>query len=189
MFVFSLLMSDFFDTMGTVVAVGTEAGFVDKNGTIEDARPILAVDAAAAATGGFLGASSITTFVESTSGVAAGARTGLSNLVVGAAFFVCAFLAPIVGMVSEAATCGALVVVGYLMMKDVCNIEWHDIAEAFPAFLTIVIIPFTYSIANGIGIGFISYCLIKAMQGKAREIKPLMWIVSVAFAVTFVMFS
>ena len=187
MFVFSLLMSDFFDTMGTVVAVGEQGKFVDKKGDVEDVQPILMVDSAAAAVGGFLGASSITSFVESTSGAAAGARTGLSNIVIGVLFIVCAFFAPIVGMVSGAATCGALVVVGYLMKTDVGEIDWKSIERAFPAVITIVGIPMTYSITNGIGMGFISYCIIKVAQGKAGEVKPLMWVAALAFLLMFVL--
>ena len=183
---FSLLMSDFFDTMGTVVAVGSRAGFVDKKGDVEDVQPILIVDSAAAAAGGFIGASSITSFVESVSGAAAGARTGLSNIVIGIAFVACAFLAPVIGMVTSSATCGALVVVGYLMMTEIGEIDWSDIASAFPAFLTIVGIPMTYSIANGIGLGFISYCIIKVAQGKFRDVKPLMWVAALAFLASFI---
>ena len=186
MFVFSLLMSDFFDTMGTVVAVGEQGGFVNKKGDVEDVQPILMVDSAAAAVGGFLGASSITSFVESTSGAAAGARTGLSNIVIGVLFVVCAFFAPVVGMVSSSATCGALVVVGYLMLTDVAEIDWKSIEHAFPAFITIAGIPMTYSITNGIGLGFVSYCVIKVAQGKAGEVKPLMWVAAAAFLVMFV---
>ena len=165
LFVFSLLMSDFFDTMGTVVAVGSRAGFVDKKGDVEDVQPILIVDSAAAAAGGFIGASSITSFVESVA---------------------CAFLAPVIGMVTSSATCGALVVVGYLMMTEIGEIDWSDIASAFPAFLTIVGIPMTYSIANGIGLGFISYCIIKVAQGKFRDVKPLMWVAALAFLASFI---
>ena len=187
MFVFSLLMSDFFDTMGSIVAVGERAGFVNKKGDVEDVQRILLVDSAAAAVGGFLGASSITSYVESTSGAAAGARTGLSNIVVGILFVACAFFAPVVGMVSSSATCGALVVVGYLMMTDIGDIDWTRIESAFPAFITIVAIPMTYSITNGIGMGFISYRIIKVVQGKAGEVKPLMWVAALAFLVMFVL--
>ena len=186
LFVFSLLMSDFFDTMGTVVAVGKEGDFVDENGDVEDIQPILMVDSAAAAVGGFMGASSITTFVESTSGAAAGARTGLSNIVIAIAFLVFAFLAPIVGMVSSSATCGPLVVVGYLMMTNIGEIDWTKVESAFPAFLTIVGIPFTYSITNGIGFGFIAYCIIMVARGKASQVKPLMWVAAVAFLIMFI---
>ncbi len=184
--VFSLLMSDFFDTMGTVVAVGQQADFTDKDGNVEDIQAILTVDSAAAAVGGLVGASSITSFVESTSGAAAGARTGLSNIVIGILFFLCAFIAPIVGMVSSAATCGALVVVGYLMMTDVGEIDWSHIENAFPAFITIVGIPMTYSITNGIGFGFISYILIMLFMGRVKEIKPLMWVAALAFLIMFI---
>ena len=186
MFVFSLLMSDFFDTMGTVVAVGDQGDFVDKDGNVADIKPILAVDSAAAAVGGFLGASSITSFVESVSGAAAGARTGLSNIVIGVLFAVFAFLAPVVSLVSSAATCGALVVVGYLMMTGVKDIDWTEISSAFPAFITIAAIPLTYSITNGIGFGFISYVAIMIVQGKIKEIKPLMWVSALAFLAVFI---
>lgn len=184
--VFSLLMSDFFDTMGTVVAVGRRAEFVDDKGDVEDIQPILVVDSAAAAVGGFVGASSITTFVESTSGAAAGARTGLSNIVIGVLFALCAFFSPIIGMVGGSATCGALVVVGYLMLCDVADIDWSNIESAFPAFLTIVGIPLTYSITNGIGLGFISYCFIMVVLGRAKEVKPLMWVAAAAFLAMFI---
>ncbi len=186
LFVFSLLMSDFFDTMGTVVAVGEQGKFVDKDGNVEDIQSILTVDSVAAAAGGFFGASSITSFVESTSGAAAGARTGLSNIVVGVLFVIFAFFAPVVGMVSASATCGALVVVGYLMLSDVTNIDWSKIELAFPAFVTIIGIPMTYSITNGIGFGFICYCIIKVFQGKAAEVKPLMWVAAAAFLAMFI---
>ena len=186
MFAFSLLMSDFFDTMGSAIAVAQQGGFVDENGEIEDTQAILLVDSAAAAAGGLVGASSITTYVESASGAAAGARTGLSNLVVGALFLLCAFFAPVIGMVSGSATCGALTVVGYLMMTDIAQIDWKRIEHALPAFLTIVGIPLTYSITNGIGFGFIAYCIIRIAQGRIRDIKPLMWVAAIAFLVMFI---
>lgn len=185
-FVFSLLMSDFFDTMGSMFAIGTQAEFVTKEGEIKDIQPILVVDSAAAATGGLFGASSITTYIESISGAVVGARTGLSNIVVGIAFAVCAFLSPLVAMVSSAATCGALVMVGYLMVTEITNIDWKEISSAFPAFITIVGIPLTYSITDGMGFGFISYCLIMTFTGRISEVKPLMWVASAAFLVAFI---
>lgn len=189
MFVFSLLMSDFFDTMGTMMAVAQQGDFVNEDGNVANTREILLVDSAAAAIGGFVGASSITSFAESTSGAAAGARTGLSNIVIALAFFICAFLAPVIGMVSSSATCGALVIVGYLMMSDITNIDWTSLEAAIPAFVTIMGIPFTYSITDGIGFGFITYCVVKIAQGHWRDIKPLMWGVSAAFLITFIFFS
>ncbi|MGI6216104.1 MAG: NCS2 family permease [Coriobacteriales bacterium] len=187
MYAFSLLMSDFFDTMGTVEAIGSAADFVDKDGNVENVQSILTVDSAAAMVGGFVGASSITTYAESTAGAAAGARTGLSNVVIAIMFIIFSFFSPVIGMVSNSATCGALVVVGYLMMKDVVNIDWTKIETAFPAFLTIAAIPFTASITNGIGLGFISYCIIMIAKGKAREVKPLMWVSAAAFLVMFIL--
>lgn len=187
LFVFSLLMSDFFDTMGSVMAVAEQGDFVDKDGNVEGIQPILVVDSVAAAVGGFVGASSVTTYVESASGAAAGARTGLASVVTGALFVVAAFLAPVVGMVSSSATCGALVVVGCLMMSDIGQIDWSRVEVAFPAFITIFGIPMTYSITNGIGFGFISYCAIMVVLGRAREVRPLMWVAAAAFLLMFVL--
>ena len=187
LFVFSMLMSDFFDTMGTVFAVGQKAGFSKENGDVEDMRQILIVDSAAAMAGGFIGASSITCYAESVSGATAGARTGLSNLVIAGAFVLCAFLSPIIGMISSSATCGALVVVGYLMMTEIGEIDWHDPALAIPSFLVIVGIPMTYSITDGIGFGFIFYCFVMLVTGRGRDVKPLMWIASAAFLAAFIL--
>ena len=184
--VFALLMSDFFDTMGTVVAVGKQGDFLNERGDIDNIQSILAIDSVGAIVGGFLGASSQTTFVESASGAAAGARTGLSNLVIGLLFIVFAFASPVVGMVSSSATCGALTVVGYLMMTNIGDIDWEKIELAFPAFLIVTIIPFTYSITNGIGLGFISYVVIMIVQGRASKVKPLMWAASLAFLAMFI---
>ncbi len=186
LFVFSLLMSDFFDTLGTAVAIAKEGDFLDENGDVQDIKAILTVDSSAAIIGGFFGASSVTCFLESASGVAAGARTGFSNLVVGALFVLCAFFAPLFGMVTGAATCGVLVVVGFLIMSEVGSISWHQADVAFPAFLIIVGIPFTYSITNGIGIGFIAYVLLMLARGKAKQVKPLMWLAAAAFLVMFI---
>jgi len=184
---FSLLMSDFFDTMGTVMAVADKAEFSDEEGNVEDIQPILMADSAAAIAGGFFGASSITTFVESVSGAAAGARTGLASLVTAAMFAIAAFLSPLFGMVSGSATCGALVIVGFLMMSDIVKMDWHYLEDAFPAFAAVTGIMMTYSITNGIGFSFVSYCFIMTCRGKAKQVKPLMWVVAVAFLVMFIM--
>ena len=184
--VFALLMSDFFDTMGTVVAVGKQGDFLNENGDIDNIQSILAIDSVGAILGGFFGASSQTTFVESASGASAGARTGLSNLVVGILFIVFAFAAPVIGMVSSSATCGALTVVGYLMMTSIGEIDWKRIEHAFPAFITVAVIPFTYSITHGIGLGFISYVAIMIVQGRADKVKPLMWAAAIAFLCMFI---
>lgn len=183
---FSLLMCDFFDTMGTLVAVAQQGDFIDENGDVEDIQKMLAVDSIAAVAGGLFGCSSVTSYVESTSGVADGARTGLSNIVVAVMFIICAFLAPVFGMVSGSATCGALVLVGFLMMSDIGKIDWKSPEIAIPAFLTIIMIPFTYSITTGIGFGFITYVLVMLFRGKVKDIKPLMWVAALAFLAYFI---
>jgi adenine/guanine/hypoxanthine permease len=189
LFVFATMLSDFFDTMGTVVAIGEQAGFVDDKGQIPGIKSILVVDSVAAAVGGFFGASSITTYIESASGVAEGGRTGLTSIVVGLLFLVSAFFSPVIAMIGGAApiTAGALVIVGFLMMASVREIPWTDFENAFPAFLVIVGIPLTYNISYGIGLGFISFVLIKLFHGKVKEVHWLMWVVSALFVVTFIM--
>ena len=185
MFVFSLLMSDFFDTMGTAMAVAKQGEFLTEDGNVEDIRPILVVDSVAAAAGGFMGVSSITTFVESTSGAADGGRTGLTSVTTGVLFILAAFFSPIVTIVSSAATCGALVYVGYLMMSEASEIDWSDVSQGFPAFMIVAGVPFTYSISAGIGLGFIAYVIVALFKGEASKIKPLMWIAALAFLVYF----
>ena len=182
---FSLLMSDFFDTMGTAMAVAKQGEFLTEDGNVEDIRPILVVDSVAAAAGGFMGVSSITTFVESTSGAADGGRTGLTSVTTGVLFILAAFFSPIVTIVSSAATCGALVYVGYLMMSEASEIDWSDVSQGFPAFMIVAGVPFTYSISAGIGLGFIAYVVVALFKGEASKIKPLMWIAALAFLVYF----
>lgn len=184
-FAFSLMMSDFFDTMGTAMAVGKQGKFLNDDGSVENIKEILIVDSAAAAVGGFVGASSITTFVESASGAADGGRTGLTSVVTGVLFLVAAFFAPLIAIVSSAATCGALVMVGYLMMTDVVDIDWSDFLEGFPAFMIIAGVPLTYSISNGIGLGFISYVIVACLTRQLKKVKPLMWVATAAFIVYF----
>ena len=184
-FAFSLMMSDFFDTMGTAMAVAKQGEFLESDGRVKDIKPILIVDSAAAAVGGLVGASSITTFVESASGAADGGRTGLSSVVAGVLFIVAAFFSPLISIVSSAATCGALVFVGYLMMSEVTEIDWSDLLEGLPAFLIVAGVPLTYSISNGIGFGFIAYVVVAAVTGQLKKVKPLMWVAALAFLVYF----
>jgi AGZA family xanthine/uracil permease-like MFS transporter len=186
-FAFSLMMSDFFDTMGTAMAVAKQGEFLNEDGTVENIREILIADSAAAAVGGLLGASSITTFVESASGAADGGRTGLTSVFTGILFIIAAFFAPVISIVSSAATCGALVIVGFLMMTDVVDIDWTNLLEGFPAFMVIAGIPFTYSISNGIGMGFIAYVIVALVTGNVKKIKPLMWVATAAFVVYFLL--
>lgn len=182
---FSLMMSDFFDTMGTAMAVAKQGEFLEEDGRVKDIKQILVVDSAAAAVGGLVGASSITTFVESASGAADGGRTGLTSVTTGVLFIIAAFFSPLISIVNSAATCGALVFVGFLMMTDVVDIDWTDLLEGLPAFLIIAGVPFTYSISNGIGFGFIAYVLVAAVTGKLKKIKPLMWVAFLAFIIYF----
>ncbi len=186
-FAFSLMMSDFFDTMGTAMAVAKQGEFLNEDGTVENIREILIADSAAAAIGGLVGASSITTFVESASGAADGGRTGLSSVFTGIFFIIAAFFAPVISIVSSAATCGALVIVGFLMMTDVVDIDWTDLLEGFPSFMVIAGIPLTYSISNGIGMGFIAYVIVALVTGRGKKVKPLMWVATAAFLVYFLL--
>ncbi|RSM36844.1 permease, partial [Actinoplanes sp. ATCC 53533] len=185
MFIFTLLITDFFDTMGTMVAVGQEGDLLDSEGMPPRTKEILLVDSVAAAAGGAASVSSNTSFIESASGVAEGARTGVANLVTGVLFLLAMFLAPLVTMVPFEAASTALVVVGFLMITAVRQIDWTDYEIAIPAFLAITLMPFTYSISNGIGAGIISYVVIKVAVGKAREVHPLLYGVAVLFVLYF----
>jgi AGZA family xanthine/uracil permease-like MFS transporter len=204
--VFALFLSDFFDTMGTLVGVGKPAGYLDTEGHMPDIRKPLLIDSLAAIAGGAASTSSATTYIESGSGVAAGGRTGWVSVVAGSLFIPFLFFAPLIGMVPAQATAAALIIVGYLMVSALteaedeaeaeegiaarkgarfAGIDFHDIAIGLPAALVIMLMPFSYSITNGIGFGFIAYVLIRATQGRRRDVHPLMWAVSAAFALYF----
>lgn len=183
--VFSIMLSDFFDTVGTVVAVGQEARFLDEDGQFPRPGTVLLVDSLAAVAGGAAGASSATTYIESAAGAAAGGRTGLASVVTGLLFAACLFISPLAGVVPPQATGAILVLVGFFMMREVGNIAWGDAAEAIPAFLVLTVMPFTYSITNGIGAGFVSYVALKVLSGRAREVAPLLYLAAAAFLVYF----
>jgi adenine/guanine/hypoxanthine permease len=185
LFIFTLMLADFFDTMGTMTAIGAEAGLLDENGVPPNAQQILIVDSIAAAAGGLASTSSNTSYIESASGVGEGARTGLASVVTGALFLLAMIFAPVVDIIPSEAAVPALVLVGFLMMQQVSGIDWRDMEIAIPAFLTIVLMPFTYSISAGIGAGFVSYVLLKVAKGKASVIHPLLWIVAILFVVWF----
>ena len=185
LFVFTVMLADFFDTMGTVVGVGKEAGLVDENGELPGVRNVLLVDSVGAAVGGAASVSSNTTYIESAAGVAEGARTGLASVVTGMLFLIAMFFAPLVTIVPFEAATPALVVVGFLMMTQIRNIDLDDYDVAIPAFLTIVLMPFAYSITVGIGAGFISYVVIKAARRRFAEIHPLMWLIAALFVLYF----
>ncbi len=183
--VFSLVLADFFDTMGTMVAVGSEGKLLDAQGDPIGTKKILVVDSVAAVAGGVGSVSSNTAYVESTTGVGDGARTGLASVVTGVAFLLATFLSPLVAMVPYEAATPALVVVGFLLATQIRNIDWDDYELAIPCFLTIILMPFTYSITAGIGAGFVVYVVLQVAVGKARKVHPLMWIAAAAFVVYF----
>ena len=183
--VFTLMLSDFFDTMGTMTAIGAEAGLLDKEGTPPNSQMILVVDSIAAAAGGAAGVSSNTSYIESASGVGEGARTGLASVVTGVLFLLSMVFAPLVKIIPNEAAVPALVLVGFLMMQQVTDIDWEDLEVAIPAFLTIILMPFTYSISVGIGAGFVTWVLIQVVKGKTRSIHPLMWVVAAMFVIYF----
>lgn len=185
--VFSLMLADFFDTMGTMVAVGAEGQLLDEEGNPPKTRQILIIDSLAAVAGGVGGVSSNTSYVESASGVAEGARTGLASVVTGFLFLLSTFLAPLVELVPTEAASTALVFVGFLMMTQVTDIDWKAPEIAIPSFMTIALMPFGYSVSVGIGVGFVVYALIQLVMGQARKVHPLMWVVSGLFVVYFLL--
>lgn len=181
----SVVMVDFFDTIGTVTAVAEAGELSDARGVVPGARRILAVDAASASLGGLFGASSATAYIESAAGVAEGARTGLHNVGVAALFGVAVFFAPLATLVPAAATAPALIVVGFLMCQQMARIDFGTLATGLPAFLVLLVVPLTYSISHGIGVGFIAYVAIRLVVGRARDVHPLMAAAALAFAVFF----
>lgn len=183
--VFTLLLSDFFDTVGTVTAIGHESGLIDKEGNVPNNDKILLVDSLAAVAGGASGISSNTSYIESASGVGEGARTGLASVVTGICFLLTTFLSPLVAVIPYEAATPALVIVGFLMMTQVKDIDWNDLGIAIPAFLTIILMPFTYSISVGIGAGFVSHVIIRFVQGRRKDVHPLLLLVAALFTVYF----
>jgi AGZA family xanthine/uracil permease-like MFS transporter len=184
--VISVMLSDFFDTMGTVIGIGGEAGLLDDRGRLPGINRVLLVDSLAALAGGLTSSSSNTTYIESASGVSDGGRTGLTAVVVGILFLLAMFFSPIAGVIPPEATAPALVIVGYFMMTLVREIEWGDPGIGIPALLTIVVMPFTYSITNGVGAGFLSYTVIALLRGRWKDVHVLMFLVSVVFAWYFI---
>ncbi len=183
--IFSFMLTDFFDTMGTATAITEQAGLADEEGNFADIGKVLIVDSIGAAAGGAAGISSNTSYIESSAGVAEGGRTGLTSVVTGVLFLIAIFLSPLAGIVPAEATAPVLILVGFLMAGLIKGIDFDDIEEGFPALLAIVLMPLTYSITVGIGAGFVMYTLIKVVKGKASELHPLMWVVTVAFLIYF----
>jgi AGZA family xanthine/uracil permease-like MFS transporter len=183
--IFTLLLSDFFDTVGTVTAIGQEAGLTQRDGTVPNNDRILLVDSLAAVAGGAGSISSNTSYIESASGVGEGARTGLASVVTGILFLITTFLSPLVAIIPYEAATPALVIVGFLMMTQIKGIDWEDLGIAIPAFLTIILMPFTYNISVGIGAGFVSHVVIRYLQGRRKDVHPLLLFVSGLFMVYF----
>lgn len=194
---FALLMTDFFDTLGTAVAITGKAGLLDEDGRIPRLRRLLIVDSLAAVAGGTAGCSSNTCYVESAAGVAEGGRTGLTAVVCGLLFLAALFFVPFVavvgggvevapGILKNPVTAGSLIIVGFLMMDSIRHIQWDDVEQSLPAFIILTFTPFTFSITHGIGAGVISYVVLLALRGRARKVSPLLWITAALFAIVFV---
>jgi AGZA family xanthine/uracil permease-like MFS transporter len=183
--IFSLMLSDFFDTMGTIIGVGGKGGFVGPDGNLPKSDRVLLVDSLGAVAGGFANASSNTTYIESAAGVSEGGRTGFVSVVVGVLFLLAMFFAPLAGVIPAQATAPALILVGFYMMSVVRELPWDRYEEAVPAFVTMLVMPFTWSITNGIGAGFVTYVAIKVLAGKAGTVHPMLWISSAAFVLYF----
>ena len=184
--VFTFLFVDIFDTVGTLVGVSAKAGMLDEQGKLKEASPALLADAIGTTAGALLGTSTVTTFVESASGVAEGGRTGLTALSTAFFFFLSLFLFPVFGMIPAQATGPALVIVGLFMLSSIKEIDFYDYSEAIPAFITIIAMPFCYSIAEGISFGMISYVLIKLLAGKRKDISILMYILAIVFVLRII---
>ncbi|WP_188009377.1 NCS2 family permease [Grimontia hollisae] len=185
--VFAFLFVDLFDTAGTLVGVAQKAELLDKDGKLPRLNRALLADSTATTVGAVLGTSNTTSYIESVSGVAAGGRTGLTAVTVGVMFMLALFFSPLAGMVPAYATAGALFYVAILMMSGLVSVNWRDLTEAAPVVVVCLLMPLTYSIAHGIGLGFISYCAIKAFSGKGRDIPISIWVLAALFLLKFVM--
>ncbi|WP_031514073.1 NCS2 family permease [Streptomyces sp. NRRL F-5123] len=188
LFVFTVLLSCFFDAMGTILGVSDEAGLLDKKGDLPGINKVLMIDGVATAVGGATSSSANTCFVESTAGVGEGARTGLASVVTGLMFVLALFLTPLATMVPAQAATPALIAVGFLILAgSIREIDWSDFTIAIPAFLTMVLMPFTYSITNGIGIGFLTFCVLRVVAGRGKEVPIALYAVSAVFAFYYLM--
>ncbi|MGN0668180.1 MAG: NCS2 family permease [Angelakisella sp.] len=187
--VITFAICDCFDTVGTLLGTAGNAGMLDENGNFPGGDRALIADAIATCTGALIGTSTVTTFVESSTGIEDGGRTGLTSLTTGILFLLAIVLAPVAGIVPSAATAPALIIVGVFMMKGVLKVDWSDMETAIPCFLTIAMMPFAYSIADGIGFGIISYTLIKLARGKAKEVPVLMYILSALFILSYILLA
>ena len=184
--IFSFLLVNLFDSSGTLLGVTDKAGFSDEKGRFPKMKQALYVDSASAVVGSYIGTSAISTYIESGAGVSVGGRTGMTAVVVGLLFLLTIFFSPLAGMVPAYATAGALVYVGILMASSLIKVQWDDLTEATPAFITAAMMPFTYSITEGIAFGFISYCVMKLGTGRWHEVNAPVWVVSLLFLIKFI---
>ena len=184
--IFAFLFVDIFDTLGTLVGVATKANLLDEKGKLPRIKPALLADAIATTVGAIFGTSTTTTFVESTAGVAEGARTGLASVVTGLLFLVSIVLSPIFIAIPSFATAPALIYVGFLMISSVVDIDFSDLTEAIPAYLAIIAMPLTYSISEGIAFGVISYTVLNVCAGKFKKVTPLMYVLSILFVLKYI---
>ena len=183
--IFSFMLTDFFDTMGTATAIVEQADLMDEDGKIPDVGKLLAVDSVGAIVGGLAGVSSNTSYIESAAGVADGGKTGLTAVTTGVLFLLAIFVSPLAGLIPSSATAPVLILVGFLMSSLIKDIDFEDMEEGFPALLAIILMPLTFSITVGIGAGFVTYVLVKLVKGKASAVHPLMWVVAGAFIIFF----
>jgi len=183
---FSIMLSDFFDTMGTIIGVGGKGGFLDREGRLPGASRVLLVDSLGAVLGGVANSSSNTTYIESAAGVTEGGRTGLVAVVTGLLFLVAMWFSPLAGVIPAQATAPALIIVGLYMMTVARDIAWDDYEDAIPAFVTMLLMPFTWSITNGIGAGFVSHVVIKVLNGRARQVHWMLYLAAGAFVLYFI---
>jgi len=183
--IFSFMFVDVFDTMGTLLGIGARAGFLDKDGRLPKINRAMLVDSIGTVGGAILGTSTVTTYIESTAGIAEGGRTGFSSVVTGVLFFMTLFLAPLAGLIPAEATAPALVIIGVLMVGAVMKIDFNDFTEALPAFLTMVLMPLAQSIADGIALGFIAFPFVKVVAGRSKEVHWLLYVLAAISLVHF----
>ena len=185
--IFTFTVVELFDNICTLIGVTKDAGLMDKKGNVAGMEKALLTDSVGTMASAVLGTCTVTSYVESTTGIKEGGRTGLTAVVVGLGFFLAFVFAPLAGLIPAFATAPAIIIVGSMMMRNIKDINFSDITESIPAFLTIAMMPLSYSIGNGFGFGFISYCLIKTFTGHIKEISPVMWLISIMFIVSFYM--
>ncbi|ANQ03039.1 adenine permease PurP [Escherichia coli] len=185
--IFSFMLINLFDSSGTLIGVTDKAGLIDGNGKFPNMNKALYVDSVSSVAGAFIGTSSVTAYIESTSGVAVGGRTGLTAVVVGVMFLLVMFFSPLVAMVPPYATAGALIFVGVLMTSSLARVNWDDFTESVPAFITTVMMPFTFSITEGIALGFMSYCIMKVCTGRWRDLNLCVVVVAALFALKIIL--